>query len=150
MEGPAQEGNPSLVSLKLLENTDQLDVVMPWISYVSRAVVDAESRIVAPARKKNMGVIAMKVLGGRGQLADDYDRAFRYALSVPGVACAIIGTGNVQEVRRAVQAAKEFRPLTDGEMQESIALGQKLAAMQSPKAMLLHKLMLRDSGGQIA
>ena len=26
---------------------------------------------------------AVKVLGGDGQLADDYDRAFRYALTFP-------------------------------------------------------------------
>ena len=146
VSGPLPENSATTTGIKLLESSDQWDVVMPWVNYVSRAMIDAESRIVEPARAKGMGVIGMKVLGGDGQLADGYDRALRYTLSVPGVACAIIGVDSVQQVRRALQAARDFRPLTTDEMAQTIALGKTLAATRSPKAMLLERHLGADLG----
>lgn len=144
--GPSPENSAATTGIKLLESSDEWDVVMPWVNYIARAQLDAESRIVEPARKKGMGVVGMKVLGGDGQLADDYDRALRYTLSVPGVACALIGVSDAQQMRRAVQAARDFRPLTHEEMAQTIAMGRTLAAARSPKAMLLEKHHGADLG----
>lgn len=116
-----------------------MDVIQPFINYISRAENNTEQDLVEFARTHNIGVTAMKVLGGDGQLADDYDRAFRYVLSVPGVHCALVGMASVAEVKRAVQAARDFRPLTDTEMQETIALGRKLFELKSKKAALLRR-----------
>lgn len=131
----------------LLKAADDWDVVMPFVNYVSRAQIDAEKHIVVPARRRKLGTVAMKVLGGHGQLADDYDRAFRYALSVPGVSCAVVGVRNVDEVRRAVRAAKQFRPLTAAEMAETIRRGRKMVREKSRKAALLREHFPRDLGG---
>ncbi len=146
VSGPLPENSATTTGIKLLESSDEFDVVMPWVNYVSRAMIDAESRIVEPARKKGMGVIGMKVLGGDGQLADGYDRALRYTLSVPGVACAIVGVSDAQQVRRAVQAARDFRPLTEDEMRQAVELGKTLAATRSPKALLLERHLGADLG----
>ena len=126
---------------------DDFDVVMSFVNYVSRAKTNTEAHVIEPAHRKNLGVIAMKVLGGSGQMADDYDRAFRYALSVPGVACAIIGVKNPDEVRRAVKAAREFRPLSPAEMDETIRMGAEMLHKQPNKAAMLQKHELRDCGG---
>jgi aryl-alcohol dehydrogenase-like predicted oxidoreductase len=130
-------------ALFLLEETDEWDVIMPFVNYVAPAQERGEREIeglLPHARAKDIGVVAMKVLGGNpGLLADDYDRAFRYALSVPGVACAVIGARSVQEVQRAVRAAKEFRPLTDAEMEETLRLGEELVRAKSPAATALRR-----------
>ncbi len=123
-----------------------LDVIQCFVNPISRAENRVEETLVEFARQRDMGVVAMMVLGGDGQLASDYDRAFRYGLSVPGVSCVLIGASSPAEVRRAVQAAREFRPLTGEEMKETIALGQKLYESKSKKAALLRRHQHRDLG----
>jgi predicted aldo/keto reductase-like oxidoreductase len=89
----------------------------------------------------------MKVLGGHpGKLAKDFDRAFRYALSIPGVACALIGVRNAEQVRQAVRAAKTFRPFSDAEMEETILLGEQMVRANSSESTILHGHRLADSG----
>jgi predicted aldo/keto reductase-like oxidoreductase len=123
-----------------------LDVIQCFVNCISRAENHVEQIMVEFARQRDLGVVAMKVLGGDGQLADDYDRAFRYALSVPGVSCALIGASSAAEVKRAAQAAREFRPLTQAELKETIALGQKLHESKSRKAALLRRHHQSDLG----
>ena len=122
----------------------EVDVIQPFVNYVSRAENNAEGIMVEFARQHNIGITAMKVLGGDGQLADDYDRALRYVLSVPGVHCALVGAGSVEQVKRAVKAAQEFRTLTDSEMKETIALGRQLFESKSKKAALLRRHVRQD------
>lgn len=74
-----------------------------------------------------------------GQLADDYDRALRYSLSVPGVSCALIGCASPQEVARAVRAARDFCPMTDEQVQDTLKVGQKLIRSRSSKAAMLRE-----------
>jgi len=126
--------------------TAEVDVIRPFVNYVSRAENNTEAIMVEFARQRGIGVTAMKVLGGDGQMSDDYDRAFRYALSVPGVQCALVGASSVEEVRRAVKAAEDFRPLTEIEMKETIALGRQLFESKSKKAELLRHHVSRDVG----
>lgn len=123
---------PHNVAQRILEKVDDLDVAMPFINYMTPATVERDKgEILEPCRRAGLGLVAMKVLGGNGQLANDYDLAFRYALSVPGVACATIGTKTVDEVRRALQAARQFRPLSADEMNAAEAHGRTLAANRS-------------------
>ncbi len=119
--------------------TTGMDVIMPWINYISRAQFNAEELLVEPSLRQKIGVVAMKVLGGEGQLADNYDLAFGYALSAPGVQCALIGASTPQQVKRAMQAARDFRPLTESEMKRAIELGRKLFESKSNKSALLHR-----------
>ena len=134
---------PHRTALRLLRASDEWDVVMPFVNYVSRAQGTVESDgadMFALAREKNLGIVAMKVLGGNpGLLADDYDRAFRYALSVEGVACAVIGVMNRHHVTRAVQAARDFCPMTGQEMADTIKLGEELVRAKSAKATTLDR-----------
>jgi aryl-alcohol dehydrogenase-like predicted oxidoreductase len=110
---------PHVHALKLLDHVDDLDVVMPFINPLAIAEAGTDGDIIARCHRMGMGLAAMKVLGGDGQLASNYDRAFRYALSMPGVACAAIGARKAEEVRRAARAAHQFRPLSPGEMKEA-------------------------------
>jgi len=127
--------------IQILDETGDWDVIMTFVNYISRAQ-DKEKREVqdlfARVEKDHLGLVAMKVLGGNpGLLADDYDRAFRYALSVPGAACNVIGVRNTKEVGQAVRAARAFRPLSGAEMAETIRVGEELVASRSKKVTML-------------
>lgn len=151
---------PCATALHLLEASDAWDVVMPFLNYVTRAQeavaaesdveVEAESdyeKLLKHAHRKKLGIVGMKVLGGYpGKLAKDFERAFSYALSVPGVACALIGVRSAEQVKRAVRAARAFRPLTDDEMKETILMGEQMVRVGSIEATILARHRLRDCG----
>ena len=139
---------PFAPALALLRASDDWDVVMTFVNYVSRAEINAEKEIVKLCQTRNIGVIGMKTLGGGGQLADEYDRAYRYSLTVPGVDCAIVGCHDLDEVHRAIRAARDFRPLTETEMQTTIKLGEEAVKAKSPKLSLLREHYPVDCGGQ--
>ena len=136
-------------AMLLLEESDEWDVVMPFVNYVAQAQTNSEGIIAGllpHARKHHLGIVAMKVLGGNpGLLAHDYDRALRYALSVPGVACAVIGVRSVDQVQRAVEAAKRFRPFTEAEMQETIRLGEEMVRRKSVASIALDQHREEDT-----
>ncbi len=141
---------PHAPALQLLKQSDEWDVIMPFINHVARAQEKAEREkedVLALASRKNIGIVAMKVLGGYpGKLSKDYDRAFRYALSVPGVACAVIGVRSVPEMNRAIRAANEFRPLTGAEMNETVRMGEEMVRARSPEVAALDWHRKRDLG----
>lgn len=131
-------------ALKLLDHADDLDVAMPFLN--SLAVAENGHDLAARCNRLGMGLAAMKVLGGEGQLAADYDRAFRYPLSLPGVACAVIGAKSAEEVRRAAKAARDFRPLSAAERQEATHAAAGQVARRAREYALLRPHFARDSG----
>jgi predicted aldo/keto reductase-like oxidoreductase len=141
---------PHKVGLHLLDESDEWDVVMPFINYVSDAELkrDGEGdKLLARARRDNLGIVAMKVLGGYpGKLAENCDRAFRYAMSAPGVACVLIGAGNVAQMKRALRAVKEFKPMNETERKETLRIGEEMVRSKSPEAILLQRHTQEDFG----
>ena len=126
--------------IALLE-TDEVDVIMPVLNFVDSHTYDFESKVLPVARKHNCGIVAMKVLGGpTGGLGAynppqpallsgaHYTNAIRYALSIPDVACAVIGLKDAKELRLAVEAVTNFSPLSEAEQAALQAEGKKLAA----------------------
>ena len=55
---------------------------MPFINYMAPAIAGLGRD--EKARRRNLGISGMKTLGGQGQLADEYDTAFRYVLGATG------------------------------------------------------------------
>jgi len=141
---------PHAAALRLLDASNEWDVIMPFINYVAQAQQKAQpenQELFRRAIHDNLGLVAMKVMGGYpGKMSEDYDRAFRYALSVSGVACILVGVRSVQEVNRAVRAAKEFRPFTNDEMKETIRLGEEMARTGAVETTILHRHARMDSG----
>ena len=69
-----------------------------------------------------MGLVAMKVLGGAvrqegGFKVDEkfYEKAIRYALSIPGIAVAVIGLENISELEKAAAVVARNQPLSPEE-----------------------------------
>jgi len=74
------------------------------------------------ARKKNLGVIAMKVFGQEdlvpaGSESDHPKRLLRYSLSLPGVAVAVVGCPQHDHLRQNVATARAFEPMPKQEME---------------------------------
>ena len=119
--------------------TGEIELFMCTVNFVERHVYNFEEKVLPEARKRNIGVIAMKVLGGpvRGGGArlmspEDYKMTVRYAWSVPGVAVAIIGIRTPEELRQAVDAARSFKPLEPAELSALTPRGKEMAAAWGP------------------
>ena len=77
-----------------------------------------ESLALPVARKKNMGVIAMKVFGQEALVgAGTPEQLIRYALSLPGVSAAVAGMPKLEHIEQNIEVAKNFKPLSKSEME---------------------------------
>lgn len=123
-------------------NTGQIDLVMCALNFVDRHTYDFEEKVLAPARKHNTAVVAMKVLGGAqgmvydrpmpGLLASQYEDAVRYSLGLPGVSAVILGLKNSDEIRQAVRTVAGYQPFTPAELEAVLARGKEMATRWGP------------------
>lgn len=79
-----------------------------------------EELALPAARKKNLGIIAMKVAGqefllGTGPGKTDFDPLLRYSMSLP-VTAAVVGMPRVDMLEHNIELARNFSPLAEGEM----------------------------------
>ncbi len=105
------------VMAKAIEHND-LDCVQMAMN-PARALQFEELALPA-AKKKNLGVILMKVtaqekLIGEGAGKASIEPLIRYALSLP-VSTAVIGMPKLQFVDQNIAIVKSFKPMTGGEM----------------------------------
>lgn len=86
------------------------------------------------AQKKNLGILAMKIMGQEGLLGPGPDKSnaehlLRYTLSLP-VAAAVVGMPTLDMLRQNAALGRSFTPMSKGQMEEfsnRIATGNKLA-----------------------
>ncbi len=119
----------------------EIDVMMNAVNFADQYTYGFEHNVWPVARRKNVGLVAMKVFGGMGAGAGlsattmpvrHLPLAFRYALSLPGITTAVIGMASGMEVQRNVAAVQSFQPITEAERQEAGRLGRQLAAKWGP------------------
>ncbi len=127
--------------------TDQIDVVMPVMNYADRNIYDFESKVLPECRKRNVGVVAMKVYAGikggfpnhrRGWVGcntppERLSQAMAYALDLEGVHVANVGPFTMEQAIENVELAKGYKPLTAGEREELLAFGRELAPTLGPR-----------------
>ncbi len=119
--------------------TGEIALLMCTINHVERHIYGYEEKVLPECRKRNIGVIAMKVLGGpvsgagaRLTSEQDYYDTLNYVWGVPGVSVAIIGIRTLEELRKALAAARAYKPLSPAEMTRITQRGQQLAAQWGP------------------
>lgn len=126
--------------LRVMEEYD-VQVMMNAVNFVSRHIYNFEERVWPDARKQNIGLVAMKVLGGQqkkksdppdqprskgGRIrGDQTEMAFRYAMGLPGCQAVVLGCYDLPELQEAIGWTRNFKPLSDDEQQELLAQGQK-------------------------
>jgi predicted aldo/keto reductase-like oxidoreductase len=132
--------------LRLIE-TDQIDVVMTILNYADRNIYQFESKVLPAARTRNLGVVAMKayvgIKGGfpnhrKGHVGcvtkpELLNQALAYALDLEGVSAAVVGPYTVEQAVQNVEFARRYRPLTDQQREDLLALGRQLAPGLGPR-----------------
>lgn len=130
-------------------NTGEVDVLLAAVNYVDRHTYNFEELVLPLAREKNVGIVAMKVLGGAdpakgsyrnpnsvGRLvADDpgkIETAIRYALSLPGVATVNLGINSVEQLQQDLAYFRDPQPLSEQELAQLLEEGRQLAAKWGP------------------
>ncbi|HUS17045.1 MAG TPA: aldo/keto reductase [Chloroflexia bacterium] len=96
-----------------LERYD-FDTVLVAIGAVDRLVSGPEETLLPVARRKEAGVIAMKVYG-HGTLKNR-ELALRYSLGLPGVSLAILGMDEEAHIDENARLAETYRPLEEREL----------------------------------
>jgi len=119
--------------------TGEIELFMCTVNFVERHIYGYEEKVLPEARRRNIGVIAMKVLGGpvkpggaRLISSEDYQTTLRYVWGVQGVSVAIIGLRTVEELRQALTAARAFHPFDAKEMTLVTERGKSIAAQWGP------------------
>jgi hypothetical protein len=132
--------------LKMLE-TDQIDVLMAVMNYADRNIYDFESKVLPECRKRNVGVVAMKVYAGikggfpnhsKGMVGCNtppelLPKALAYALDLDGVSVANVGPFTMEQAIRNVELARHYKPLTAAEREDLLAYGKQLAEKLGPR-----------------
>lgn len=132
--------------VKMLE-TDQIDVVMNVMNYADRNIYNFEGTVLPECRKRNVGVVAMKVYAGikggfpnhrKGWVGcntppERLGRALAYALDLEGVHVANVGPFTMEQAIQNVELARRYKPLTPDERQELLAFGRDLAPTLGPR-----------------
>jgi aryl-alcohol dehydrogenase-like predicted oxidoreductase len=108
-----------------------IDVMMNAVNVVDRHTYAFDEVVWPVARRKNVGLAAMKVFAGgitACKMPEELRHAsFRFALSVPGVVLNVIGMGTTQQLEQNVEWARTFRPMTADEAKELKAKTVELA-----------------------
>ena len=119
--------------------TGEIDLFMCTLNFVERHIYNYEEKVLPEARRRNIAIIGMKVLGGpisgpgaRLGSAEDRLIVLRYVWSIPGVAVAIVGMRTPEEVRENLAAARAFEPLEGAELTRLLARGKEMAAAWGP------------------
>jgi uncharacterized protein len=115
-----------------------IDVLLNAVNFADRHTYNFEEQVWPAAARADIGLIAMKVYGGAQHPAPaslshcrmppiHLDVAFRYALSQPRVACAVIGMATQRELADNLRRARAFTPLSFLEVRRLREVGGLLA-----------------------
>jgi len=118
--------------------TSEVDVLLNAVNFVDRHTYNFEHTVWPAARQRNIGLVAMKIYGGalttpfaglsHCLMPKAYlDSAFRYALGIPQVACAIIGMATRDELLANFQRATHATVLSARELNDLERFGKSLA-----------------------
>ena len=120
-------------------DTGEIDLMQAILNFVDHQIYHLEERLLPEARKRNMAIVAMKVLGGpTGNTAvcrigaEDRVASMRYVWGIPGVAVSIVGFRKPAELREALAAALAYKPLSAAELDALEQRGKAIAEKWGP------------------
>lgn len=132
--------------LRCVEEGD-IDVIMVALNFADSLTYGFEQSVLPAAVARNVGVAAMKVYGGAEDMKYEtaahedrrrsaieavranfnYELALRWALSLPGVATAVVGMYTEKELQQNIEWARRHQPLNEAEQVQLRNQAQRLA-----------------------
>ena len=119
-------------------DSGEIDVFMTAVNYIVQHTYDFENKIWSRAKEADIGLVAMKVLGGRDGVPgnyripeEDYTSAIRYALSLDGISTAVLGVTDEAQLEPALRIMEHFKPLTEEESLELSMRGLSILQMDT-------------------
>ena len=95
------------------------DTMLIALNQYSDGKENFEKRAIPEAAKKNMGILAMKVIRPRETIPDiNPDDLIYYALNLEHVSAAVIGTDGMDVLKKNIQLVKNFKPMSTSKMQQ--------------------------------
>jgi aryl-alcohol dehydrogenase-like predicted oxidoreductase len=130
---------------RVLQEAD-VDVAMVALNFVDRHTYNFEEVVLPLAVERGVGIAAMKVYGGARDMKYDrprpsalethgahyHEKALRYALSLPGVAVAVIGMYREEELLQNVEWVRNHSPIAPAEEEALVSRGREIAAAWGP------------------
>ena len=120
-------------------DTGEIDLMQAILNFVDHQIYHLEERLLPEARKRNMAIVAMKVLGGPSRDttvcridAEDRVASMRYVWGIPGVAVSFVGFRKPAELREGLDAALAYKPLSAAELAALEQRGKAIAEKWGP------------------
>jgi len=112
-------GHTSSEVMKAMLSRYDFDTMLIALNHYSERVGDMEQDAIPAAAQKKMGVMIIKAIRPRETVKTvTPDELVRYALSLPHVHAAVIGTDSVDVVKKNIENLKNFRPMDAEEMKK--------------------------------
>jgi uncharacterized protein len=121
----SNHGNPQVL-IEALKRFTFESVLFP-ASVLDHFVLSFVEELLPVARAKGVAVAGMKIMA-LGRLSDIYDKALRYAFSLP-IDTAVVGISTLQQLKKNLKVAENFKLLSDAERLE---LFKKVIPMVAP------------------
>jgi aryl-alcohol dehydrogenase-like predicted oxidoreductase len=110
-------GHTSGEAMAAMAKTYDFDTMLIALNHYSGMTGDSEDHAIPIAAKKKMGILAMKAIRPRETVKDLHpEDLIRYALSLPHVTTAAVGTDSMGVLKKNIALAKNFKPLSPEEM----------------------------------
>jgi uncharacterized protein len=110
-------GHKSAAAMTAMAERYDLDAMLIALNHYQETEGDLERGAVAAAARKGLGVDVIKVIRPRETVRDIApETLIRYALSLPHVTAAVIGTDGIEIAKKNAALARDFQPMGAGEM----------------------------------
>ena len=111
-------GHSDAEAMKLAAERYEFDTMLIALNHYQKGNEKFEEHAVPFAAQKGMGVLAMKVIRPREKNKNlKATDLIRYALSLKHVNAAVIGTDSLTVLKQNIELIKNFKPLSDPEME---------------------------------
>jgi len=112
-------GHRSAEAMIALADRFDFDTMLIALNHYSERIGDFEKQAIPAAAGKKMGVLVIKVIRPREKVESlSPEELVRYALSLPYVNAAVIGTDSLEVLKKNIEIVKNFKPMNQEEMQK--------------------------------
>ena len=113
-------GHMSAEVMKAMVSRYDFDTMLIALNHYGERIGDMEQDAIPAASGKKMGIMIIKAIRPRETVKTvTPDELIRYALSLPLVHAAVIGTDSVDVVKKNIEILKNFKPLAAEEMKRT-------------------------------